>query len=351
MSRYPQEVLDRIKRETDLPSLVRAKGVKLNKHGQDLIGLCPHHDDKIPSLVLTLRDGIWLWNCLGACKCGGDCFKWVMKADGVSFRHAVEILLNGNGSQDTSDRIIKKATVPHLEAPVDLSADNHELLRQVIDYYHETLKRSPDALKYLENRGIKSEEALEGFKLGFADRTLGIRLPQRNRKAGSAIRERLMQIGILRQSGHEHFNGSLIIPVMDKQGVITEVYGRKIIDRLRPGTPFHLYLPGPHKGIWNPQAFISAEIILCESLIDALSFWVNGFRNVTAGYGIAGFTDELFQALIDHQVRKVFIAYDRDDAGDKAAVDLAKRLMEAGIDCFRLNFPRNMDANEYAVKV
>ena len=70
---------------------------------------------------------------------------------------------------------------------------------------------------------------------------------------------------------------------MDAAGEVTEVYGRKITDNLRNGTPNHLYLPGPHRGVWNVAALADAkEIILCEALIDALTFWCAGYRNVTA---------------------------------------------------------------------
>ena len=128
---------------------------------------------------------------------------------------------------------------------------------------------------------------IDHFKLGFANRTLGLRLPDKNRKAGAEIRTRLEKLGVIRESGHEHFNGSLVIPVIDAHGQVTEVYGRKITDNLRPGTPLHLYLPGPHRGVWNIAALAaSKEIILCESLVDALTFWCAGYRHVTTSYGI-----------------------------------------------------------------
>src|SRR6202000_594708 len=114
--------------------------------------------------------------------------------------------------------------------------------------------------------------------------------------------------------GHEHFNGSLVIPVFDAAGQVVEIYGRKIHDDLRPGTPLHMDLPGPHSGVWNETALeASKEIILCESLIDALSFWCAGYRNVTASYGVNGFTDDHRAALKKYGTRRVSIAYDRDD--------------------------------------
>lgn len=177
-------------------------------------------------------------------------------------------------------------------------------------------------------------------------------MPAKNRKAGAAMRGQLQTIGLLRKSGHEHFNGSLVIPVMDEHGVVTEVYGRKITPNLRKGTPSHLYLPGPHVGMFNIASFAATdEIILCESLIDALTFWAAGFRNVTASYGTSGFTDELMAAFKTHGIQRVLIAYDRDDACNNAAETLAKKLQAAGLEAFRILFPKGMDANEYALKV
>ena len=103
--------------------------------------------------------------------------------------------------------------------------------------------------------------------------------------------------------------------------------------------------------MWNEEALIaSKEIILCEALIDALTFWVAGYRNVTASYGVNGFTADHRAAFERHGTKRVYIAYDRDEAGDKAAAKLAEELMEMGIECFRVQFPKGMDANEYALK-
>ncbi|EON4171707.1 toprim domain-containing protein, partial [Escherichia coli] len=133
---------------------------------------------------------------------------------------------------------------------------------------------------------------------------------------------------------------------------IREMYGRKIGNDLRKGTALHLYLPGAHGGVWNEQALIgSSTVILCESLIDAMSFWVAGFRNVTAAYGVNGFTGEMRAALRAHGVKQVLIAYDNDPAGNEAAVKLASSLAADGIATFRVLFPAGMDANGYLCQV
>jgi len=92
------------------------------------------------------------------------------------------------------------------------------------------------------------------------------------------------------------------------------------------------------------------ELILCEALIDALTFWCAGLRNVTSVYGVEGVTDELIEAIQASGLARVLIAFDRDDAGERGAAKLAERLQALGIDCFRIVFPKGMDANEYAAK-
>ena len=353
MARIPDSEIERLKNEVSVQRLVEASGIELKKTGKDYTGKCPFHEDDTASLVVTPVKN--LWHCFG-CGAAGGPIDWVMRKNGASFRHAVELLRDGVPSLAAGSGAVKRTTVRALEAPVQFDADDQALLNQVVGYYHETLKQSPEALAYLQARGLASTEAVEHFKLGYADRTLGLRLPQKNRVAGSDIRTRLQRIGIYRESGHEHFNGSLIVPVPDEHGNAVEVYGRKIRDDLRKGTPLHLYLPeacrAGSRGVFNAAALqASKEIILCEALIDALTFWCAGYRNVTSAYGIEGFTDDMLEAFKRHGTERVLIAFDRDEAGERGAAKVSELLMQAGIECYRIQFPKGMDANEYALKV
>ena len=356
MARIPDGVIERLKETVSVERLAEACGVVLKRHGADLIGCCPFHEDRTPSLVITPSKN--LWHCLGACQAGGTVIDWVMRAEGVSFRHAVELLQSDALPLAAVSRPVssapppKRSSMKKLPTALERDVEDQKLLAQVIEYYHQALLQSPEALDYLAKRGLKSEEAIRHFKLGFANRTLGYRLPDKNRVEGAAIRGQLQRIGLLRESGHEHFNGSLVIPIVAPNGEVTEVYGRKINDHLREGTPKHLYLPGPHRGVWNGDALAaSKEIILCEALIDALTFWCAGYSNVTASYGIEGFTADHLAAFKNHGIERVLIAYDRDEAGERAAEKLATKLLAEGLDCYRVLFPKGMDANEYALKV
>src|SRR6187401_3351253 len=90
MARVSEAELERLKKEVSLERLAQARGVELKRHGADLHGRCPFHEDKTPSLVVTPAKN--LWHCLGACQTGGSVIDWVMRAEGISFRHAVELL-------------------------------------------------------------------------------------------------------------------------------------------------------------------------------------------------------------------------------------------------------------------
>ncbi|HZW12914.1 MAG TPA: CHC2 zinc finger domain-containing protein [Noviherbaspirillum sp.] len=347
MPRIPEATLERLKNGVSVERLVASAGIELRKSGKDLIGVCPFHEDSEPSLVVTSSKN--LWHCFG-CQCGGGPIDWVMKFHDVSFRRAVEMLDGDPSLAAHAAEPLKKGSPERM--PVALDADDAALLQQTVAYYHEILKATPEAMDYLKSRGLDHPNLIDRFQLGYANRTLGVQLPERTRQAGAQIRTRLENIGLIRATGHEHFAGSLIVPIFDDAGNVTEIYGRKIRTDLRKGTPLHLYLPGPHAGVWNGEALRThKEIILCEALIDAMTFWCAGFQNVTAAYGVEGFTQDHLDAFQRHGTERVLIAYDNDEAGNRAAEKLAERLNAIGIACYRIQFPHGMDANEYALKV
>ena len=120
---------------------------------------------------------------------------WVMKKEGVSFRHAVDLLKNNQLPSLAVEVNTKTKPVFHAPQKLDASllatADEQALLTRVIDFYHETLKQSPDALAYLDSRGLHDVELINAFKLGYANRSLAYRLPLKPVKAGAEIRRQL----------------------------------------------------------------------------------------------------------------------------------------------------------------
>src|SRR5579885_218374 len=126
MPRIPEEVIERLKKEISLERLAEQRGVKLARHGADLIGLCPFHDDHEPSLVISPKKN--LWHCLGACSTGGTVIDWVMKAQGVSFRHAVELLRSDHPMLSAPSEPVRVSTVRKLPPPIQRDADDQQLM-------------------------------------------------------------------------------------------------------------------------------------------------------------------------------------------------------------------------------
>ena len=146
LQRITQDALDKIKREVSVADLARRRGVELAPHGKDLIGLCPFHDDHEPSLVITPDKN--LWHCLGACQAGGDVIEWVRRTEGVSFRHAVELLrrIDVVITPPNQTAPVKVNTIPKLPTPIEITTDQQAIMRQVVDYYPENLKDFPEAI-------------------------------------------------------------------------------------------------------------------------------------------------------------------------------------------------------------
>ena len=341
--RIAEADLENIRSRIDLVALVRSRGVDLVQDATgDFSGRCPFHDDQSKNnFIVTTTTG--MWHCQN-CGRTGNVIQFVEQHDGVSFRHAFDLLRQGTTAVFSAQPLQKQSTVPKLPCPLDVEADDPMLLRQVVGYYHERLKQSPLARTHLASRGLDREEVIDHFQLGFADRSLGLRLPEKNRREGQQLRSRLTQLGLWRESGHEHFNGCLVVPLRNETADNVSLYGQRLQKTgLNP-----LYSPGLPRGLFNRECFQQPEIILCGTLFDALTFWVNGFKNVTCRLGAEDITDELWQAL--RHLQRVRIAYAADDAGEQAAQRDRERFQKHGLEVFRIQFPKGMDANRYVQK-
>jgi DNA primase catalytic core len=351
MPRIPETEIARIKEQSDLVALIQSRGVALKQQGTNWTGFCPFHDDQEnPNLIVTPAKG--LWRCMAAC-CGatGNVIQFVERFDGLSFRHAFEVLANGGKAAfEQSGGIAKKSTVPKLACPLEDTAEDAKLLSQVADYYAQrlTVPESQLARDYLACRGLDDPELWKRYQIGFADRTLGLRLPNKNRVQGNEIRSRLETLGVYRKTGREHLVGCITVPIKNTQGAIVQLYGRRI-DPRAPKNLRHLYLAKPLAGIFNAAALTAREIILTESIIDALTFIRHGMESTTCTFGTENFTEELFEAIRAAKIETVKLAFDADEAGEKATAKVAARLQAIGIECHQIKFPWKTDANQYAL--
>jgi len=314
---------DNIKDRVDIVSLFQEFGVSLNQKGKSWTGLCPFHEDKNPSLSVDREKG--LYNCFG-CGESGDVVTLVEKMKHLSFREALSFLQKRGGAapapntprsaleQESSQKSISLEIAERRD-----SGKTHATftLNEIAEFYHKKLYESKEAKAYLEGRGFKDPAIFTRFKLGFADGSI-------LDVVTNGQREALKVLGILRDKGAEHLAGCIVFPILDENDQVKSLYGR----RTGETEPKHLYLSGPHKGVWNRKASrVYDEIMLAESIIDALSLVALGFENVQAVYGTNGFTDEHLQVLKDDRVKTVVIAFDADAPGRKAAAILKDRLL------------------------
>jgi DNA primase len=250
MARIPDEELARIKSQVAVEDLCRDYGIELARMGPDnLMGRCPFHDDQTPSFGVTPSKN--LWNCLAGCG-GGDVIELVMRKQNVSFRQAVDILQQRLGilPEDPTIETRSGTTQPVLVPPSETELADHVLLGHVLDFYHQTFCDDVKAMRYLQSRRCFDVEAIKVFHIGYSNRSLGYRVPSTT-TAGIRLKEQLQRLGVIRASGHEHLSGSVVFPILDEHGNVAQMYGRKITQNLRPGTPLHLYLPGEHSAVWN----------------------------------------------------------------------------------------------------
>jgi DNA primase len=314
-----KEVIEQVKR-TDLVALVQAKGIELKKNGKSWFGLCPFHADKNPSLSINPIKN--LFQCFG-CGAAGDAIRFVELFDQVDFKEAVRRL---------SDNGFKPSTAkPAADQKSCLTVKDRKLLARVIGHYQHTLGQDSRGLNYLkQERGIMDNQSIKDFGAGYANGTLLEILPD-----DPAIIKALKKIGILNAKGHEVFYNCVVFPLYGVKGGIESLYGRNIDD---DAGPTHLYLAGPRSGLVNRQAAARSQtIILTESIIDALTLYDQGFKNVIPIYGVNGLIDDHLQLL--RKIKTAYLVFDADEAGRQAAEAVSLRLKEKGIDCYPVTLP------------
>ena len=333
---------DALKGRVDIVAMFEEFGVKLIKKGKSYTGLCPWHDDHEPSLSVDREKG--LYNCFG-CGEAGDMFSLVEKMKDCGFKEALQFLKKKAGAPqvEAEPAAAPALTPPDYGQPVKQAKDSaydqgNLTLTDITDFYHKKLYEKKQALGYLEQRGITNTELYTRFKLGYADGSL-------LNVCSNGQKQALKTLGLVRESGSEHLHGCITFPILDEHERTVSLYGRSI-----EGIN-HLYLPGQHKGVFNAKASkVYDEIILTESIIDALSLIQLKLENVQATYGTNGFTEEHIKILKDNLVKTVVIGFDSDEAGQKAAEKLKTKLLEQGFKVKVISPPKGKDWNEYLLQ-
>lgn len=326
----PEKEIEKVKSEISLASVIRSRGVELKKKGRQLWGLCPFHTEAEPSFAVDERKG--LWNCLGKCQTGGDAFNFVMKSDGIGFKEAFALLSESAPSKTASQK--EKPIVEETTGADEMTKSETEYLEKAAAYYHKSLLKNEKAIAYLNSRGI-TPEAMRVFRLGFVDGTL-------KNKLNPDGKANLESLGLLNERGNETMFGSVVFPLIDANTNQTvSLYARHIEKKQ------HLYLSGKRRGVFNPAgAKETDEIILTESVIDALALWSIGIRNVTCAYGVNGLTDEIINHLAESRIKKVTLMLDADESGREAVGKFSEKLSAIGIESRSIELP-GKDASQF----
>ncbi len=323
--------LEDLKARLDLAALARHYGINLRQVGKNLVARCPFGTHSDSEASFTVNPERQLFNCFG-CQTGGDVFRLVQLMEKLEdFAPAKERVLQLVGQLP--------APAAPAPAPVDTLPGGHtrgHLLEQVADFYARRLLECPPALEYLASRGLGAKEVRQAFRPGYADGSLLSTL-------GEELREALSAIGVLTARGQEHFAGCVVIPLEHPDEGVVGLYGRKISPWAKVK---HLYLPGKKRGVLNWQALRrSSELVLAESVLDAMSLWAAGIQDVSCLYGVQGLPCDLDQALSRYGVREVTLCLDDDPAGRQAAERLTAELSARGIRCSQLTLGEDRDPN------
>jgi len=308
--------LTRLKQSIDLVAVVQSRGVKLVKQGKDFVGLCPFHQEKTPSFHVTPAKN--LFHCLG-CHAGGSVIDFIMRQDGLTKSEAIAWLKENSGATFATP-----PAAPAAPAKMLNPQDAGTLLQRVVTFYHRTLRKDAGGMAYLKQRNLTDAGMLEVFQVGYSNGTLHQALP----KSGALIQS-LKTLGVLNARGQEHFRGCITVPIFDATGNVAGIYGRKAGPSSNAAAPQHLYLPGPHRGVWNGTAAkINQTLFITEAILDGMSLWQAGFKNVIALYGANGWTDDHEKLLRENNTTGIYLCLDNDQAGAEATARLEKLLAE-----------------------
>ncbi|MFA5504035.1 MAG: DNA primase [Vulcanimicrobiota bacterium] len=347
MNDFSRGDIQRMKSQADLVEVMRASGLELEPVGKNLICRCPWHDDKDASLVVNPEKQ--LYNCFG-CDAKGDVLTFLQETEHLSFRAALERLAaivggptdGESGSSACSNRTDKDETCCQQDPDLLVGGlTRPELLKRVAQHYAQGLAKSQEAQEYLRDRSLGDVEALRAFGVGYCDGSLLKTVPK-----GSDTRQALIDLGVLNSKGKEHFLGCVVVPLEDPELGIVGLYGRRINPKAKVK---HLFLPGPKRGVLQTANFKAASsVFLTEGVLDALSLWVAGVRNVTCLYGTAGLTPDLLQALNGSNVRELWLCVDADRAGDES-VERVTEQIKGRFALSRVLLPAGSDPNSILV--
>ncbi len=324
--KFSRDEIDRIKGSADCRAYAEHLGIDLKQVGTRFRAHCPFHEDGTPSFFINPESRSF--HCFG-CGKHGDVITLARELKKLSFSQALEDIASQSGTISQMQPAINRP-----EPRRDAKCYDLKILEPVVAQYHQSLASNEKARDYLSSRGL-SDKAVEEFEIGYCD---GATL-----KGEDGLAEKLRDVGLLNKHGRESYFGRITIPVRDRSGQLSQLYGRSILNcRMN-----HLYLRTTHTTVFNPAALEHSNLYLCESIIDTLTLYSQGIENVCGIYGTSSIKNSYIQEFSRRGVENVIIAFDNDEAGNCAANSTAMRLNDVSIVSGRMHLPQGMDINSY----
>ena len=341
--RYEEELIDEVREKNDIVDVISSY-VSLKKRGSNYVGLCPFHNEKSPSFSVS-RDK-QMYYCFG-CGQGGNVYTFLMEYNRLSFVEALQ-----NLAQRAGVELPEREQTAEERQQADARVTLRDMNKEAAVYFHYLLKseRGAQALSYLKNRGL-SDETINHFGLGYAD-IYRDDLYQYLRSKGFTdylMKESsLVNIDTVKGNYDKFFN-RVIFPIMDmNQRVIG--FGGRVMGNGEPkylnSRETILFDKGRNLyGLNYAKRSRSNVIILCEGYMDVISLHQAGFTNAVASLGTALTSGHA--SLLKRYTNEVYLTYDSDGAGVKAALRAIPILKEVGITTKVINMRPYKDPDEF----
>lgn len=353
---YPDELIEEIRTRNDVVDVISGY-VQLQKKGSSYFGLCPFHNEKSPSFSVSRQKQMYY--CFG-CGAGGNVFTFLMEYENFSFVEAVKFLADRAGIQLPEMEYSKEA-----KEKADLRTSILEVNKTAAKYFYAQLKseQGAQAYTYLKDRGL-SDETITAFGLGYSNKYSDDLYKYLRGKEYSE--ELIRQAGLIntdeRHGVYDKFWNRVIFPIMDVNNRVIG-FGGRVMGDAKPK-----YLNSPETAVFDKSRNLyglnrartsrKPYFLLCEGYMDVISLHQAGFTNAVASLGTA--LTPGHASLIKRYVQEVYLTYDSDEAGTRAALRAVPILKEAGISVkvIRMSpykdpdeFIKNMGAEEYEKRI
>ena len=340
---YPEELVEEIRSKNDIVDVISGY-VRLQKKGSSYFGLCPFHNEKSPSFSVSRQKQMYY--CFG-CGAGGNVFTFLMEYENYSFVEALKYL---------ADRAGVELPEPEYSGEAKKRADTKAILLEInkaaAQYFYVQLLRPQGghALTYLKDRKL-SDDTIKAFGLGYSNKysdDLYKYLKSKGYKDDMISQAGLISIDE-KYGVHDKFWNRVMFPIMDVNSRVIG-FGGRVMGDAKPK-----YLNSPETIIFDKSRNLyglnrarkskKPYFLLCEGYMDVISLHQAGFTNAVASLGTA--LTPGHASLIKRYVNEVYLTYDSDEAGTKAALRAGPILREVGITARIIRMEPYKDPDEF----